>query len=376
MWSYWERSTFIGQPDLLVIGSGIVGLNAAIEYAHRHPRRQVLVLEAGPLPAGASTKNAGFACFGSPTELLDDLQHNPPEQVLATLDRRWRGLLALKRVLGDREIGYEDPGSHELFLDEAAPQYEATLNELDRLNDMIAPVLGWKPYRPGPHPSEFKFQGMAGAIRIQGEGQIDTGMMMQRLLELARHRGVRVLNGIAAEKLESREKGVIVNTSEGAIFARHCLVATNGFARQFYPQLDLQPARAQVLITHPIPGLQLSGTFHLDEGYYYFRNVGERILLGGGRNLDFAGERTTQKGLSPKIQDALDTLLHDRILPGQVFLVAQRWTGIMGVGKSKAPIVEAVAPHVHAAVRLGGMGIAIGTLVGQEAVDLIVEAGA
>jgi hypothetical protein len=33
--------------------------------------------------------------------------------------------------------------------------------------------------------------------------------------------------------------------------------------------------------------------FHLEKGYYYFRNINDRILLGGGRNLDFEGETTT-----------------------------------------------------------------------------------
>ena len=57
---------------------------------------------------------------------------------------------------------------------------------------------------------------------------------------------------------------------------------------------QVKPARAQVLITKPIENLDIKGTFHLDKGYYYFRNIENRILFGGGRNLDFEGETTTE----------------------------------------------------------------------------------
>lgn len=72
--SYWEKEQYFRGNDLVVVGSGIVGLNAAIEYKLKYPRQKVLVLERGILPLGASTKNAGFACFGSVSELNDDLK--------------------------------------------------------------------------------------------------------------------------------------------------------------------------------------------------------------------------------------------------------------------------------------------------------------
>ena len=70
--SYWEREVFFKPIDVAIIGSGLVGLAAAIHIKTLDPKLNVAVLERGPLPIGASTRNAGFACFGSMTELLDD----------------------------------------------------------------------------------------------------------------------------------------------------------------------------------------------------------------------------------------------------------------------------------------------------------------
>ena len=115
----------------------------------------------------------------------------------------------------------------------------------------------------------------------------------------------------------------------------------------------------------------IKGTFHLDEGYYYFRNIDNRILFGGGRNLDFKGEETATLGETDLIQNQLETILKESILPNTSFEIERRWSGIMGMGNQKKPIVKQISDNVFCGVRLGGMGIAIGSLVGKELADLI-----
>ena len=74
--SYWEKDTYFSNIDVLIIGSGIVGLTAALELKSANPSRKIIVIERGFLPCGASSKNAGFSCFGSVSELLDYLTKN------------------------------------------------------------------------------------------------------------------------------------------------------------------------------------------------------------------------------------------------------------------------------------------------------------
>lgn len=58
-------------------------------------------------------------------------------------------------------------------------------------------------------------------------------------------------------------------------------------------------------------------------------------------------------------------------MPNQDFEIEHRWSGIMGLGSSKNPIVEQLSHNVFCGVRLGGMGVAIGSLIGTELADLI-----
>ena len=117
---------------------------------------------------------------------------------------------------------------------------------------------------------------------------------MQSLLKLAQQKGVIILNVVEIKKINQWNDKVILTLEHFDIQAGNIIIATNGFAKQLLPELNVEPARAQVLITEPIEGLKLKGTFHYEQGYYYFRNVGNRVLFGGGRNLAFETENTTE----------------------------------------------------------------------------------
>ena len=109
----------------------------------------------------------------------------------------------------------------------------------------------------------------------------------------------------------------------------------------------------------------------MDCGYYYFRNIDQRVLLGGGRNLDIEGESTAYFGTTNKIQTELERLLKEVILPNKDFEIDQRWSGIMGVGSKKKPLVFQASERVFVGARMGGMGIAIGCRIGQQLSKLL-----
>jgi gamma-glutamylputrescine oxidase len=54
------------------------------------------------------------------------------------------------------------------------------------------------------------------------------------------------------------------------------------------------------------------------------------------------------------------------ILPNESFTIDYRWSGIMGIGSEKLPIMEEVSDNIFCAVRMGGMGVALAPLVGEK----------
>jgi glycine/D-amino acid oxidase-like deaminating enzyme len=193
---------------------------------------------------------------------------------------------------------------------------------------------------------------------------------MQKLLKQAVSNDILILNQQTVTSFVDKGVAVEVVLNDFSFRSKKVLFATNGFANTL-TGVAVKPARAQVLITEPIENLDIKGTFHLDRGYYYFRNIGDRILLGGGRNLDFDVENTTEFAQTEIVQNKLEELLKEVILPNQKFEIAHRWSGIMGIGNSKNPIVSQLSENVYCGVRLGGMGVAIGSLIGTELADLV-----
>jgi glycine/D-amino acid oxidase-like deaminating enzyme len=366
--SYWEYKSWLSNIDFTVIGSGIVGLNCALQLRTLYPKAKILVLEKGVLPQGASTKNAGFACFGSISEVLSDLKTHTEEEVVDLVQQRWDGMAALRKLLGDNVIDFQLHGGHELFLAEDQELYQNCLENLEMANALLQPVFKDNVFRKTPN--HFGFKGIEqNYISHVFEGQLDTGRMMSSLLQLAMASGITILNSVTVESYEDKSDGVEVKTDQFEFRTNKLLIAINGFANKLLDE-KIKPARAQVIITRPIENLQIKGTFHLQEGYYYFRNIENRILLGGGRNLDFKTEETTQFGETEQVRKKLHELLKNVILPKTPFEIDYGWSGIMGVGKHKKPIINRLSDNTACGVRLGGMGVAIGTTVGRQLANL------
>ena len=371
--SFWEREQFFKNIDVAVIGSGIVGLNAALTLKEQHPTWRIVVFERGALPEGASTRNAGFACFGSITELLDDLETQSEDAVFALVEKRYRGLHKLRQRVGDNNLKYERLGGYEIFKNTEGEVLKHCNDKLSYFNKNLKSIIGQEDvYKIVANSFSLK-NVLPTLIHNTAEGQIDTGCMMTRLLHLCQKKKIKIFNGLKINTLEDDNKTeVILTTEEGwALKASKVIVATNGFARRLMPQLAVTPARNQVLITKPIKNMPIKGCFHYDKGYYYFRNVGNRLLLGGGRNLDFSNEMTDDFATTDLIQNTLIQLLKTVILPNKKVEIEGWWSGILGIGAQKKPIVEHISPNVVVAVRMGGMGVAIGSLVGEEAAFMI-----
>lgn len=196
---------------------------------------------------------------------------------------------------------------------------------------------------------------------------------MKNLAALARSSGIEILNGVEVSGVEKSAAGMSVHTTVGEMRTGRVCVAVNGFAAKLLSSVDVKPCRAQVLITKPISGLKLHGAFHHNRGYDYFRHLHGRVLFGGGRHLDKGTEDTDLFGTTELIQHYLEDFLQRVILPGAIPEIDMRWSGIMGMGKTKNAIIKEISTDLFCAVRFGGMGVALGTAAGREAASLLLN---
>jgi glycine/D-amino acid oxidase-like deaminating enzyme len=369
-YSFWEKNFIESPAEITIIGSGIVGLSTAISIKERNPNISVKILERSATPNGASTKNAGFSCFGSVSELLHDIVNMGEEACMQVVNMRWKGLEKLKNRVGLKNMEYKPFGGMELFRPQDETLRDKCFSNIDYCNELIYNTLSLDSCYQIVENTRFPtFNNLS--IFNQYEGTINPMSMMNFLRQLCADLKIEIIYGIEVQNILFDEK-VLFTHGNLHIKYNKLIICTNGFTKSLYPDIDVLPARNQVLITQPIPNLKFEAGYHVDEGYIYFRSYQNRILLGGGRNLDIEGETTMEFGNTANIQTYLLNLL-ETIYPGASHLVEHWWSGILGIGPSKFPIIHWHNDSVLFGVRLGGMGVAIGSYLGETLANEVME---
>jgi len=378
---YWESEHLLAPADLTIIGAGIVGMSTALHYKAQHPAQQVRILERDMLGEGGTTRNAGFACFGGPGEWLDDLKAIGASRWLDLIRMRAEGLRALVELLGEEALGLEWSGGWELFdRSEAgvarACEVEQALPELNAaVQPLMASILG----HLVPHPMDTPalvhaperaahFEAHA-AIHLPWEGMLHTGRMVAAFHKALHAADIQCLNGCTVSATVPPEvagDNWSIQTARGPLLSRSIALCTNGLAQEILPMAAVVPAPNRVLVVSP-QQMPPAGAYHIENGYLYFRTLpGGQVLFGGGRH--FGIELPPFPDSDSAAESRWDTLLEEAATRwlGPLDAVSHRWTGWLGVGADREPLLGSTAPGFHHAVRMGGMGVAMGCGLGLQ----------
>ncbi|MCB9245510.1 MAG: FAD-binding oxidoreductase [Flavobacteriales bacterium] len=360
--SFWDLNRTVS-CDALVIGAGFSGLRIALLLKKERHNWNIVVVDRLPIGAAASTRNAGFACFGSPSEILADLRTLGPDRCRNLLERRIRGVNRLRAEMHAARLEPGEFGGYEVFFADHPEFQEHVYDQLDRVNDLLSDMLPASGTYAEVAIDKFQMRFSPSALYTASEFQLNPADLHMYYTRTAEDAGVQILRGIDVRDFTEENAGWSVGTSEGVIRCKRVVYCGNGgnLSADMNPPVD--PARGQILITNELDALQWRGNFHICEGYYYFRNFGKRVLLGGARHLDKPGEQTDDLGQSQHIQNHLEHVLKQLLLPNKSYLVERRWSGTMGFRRdaSKEVVVDAPARNFWSLYGYGGMGVALHT---------------
>lgn len=369
--SFWEEQSFYAPQDFIVVGAGLAGLWTALELRLAMPAATITIVERGNIPMGASTRNAGFACFGSPSEMISDAKAMGEDAMWSIAEMRYKGIEKIRNYFPAKSIDFDDCGGYECF--ETKQQVDAISTNLHWLNKGMKAITGidasfnWNDEKL----ASSGFTGFAGMMENRMEGGLHSGKLVQALLQLAASKSINILYCADVIGWHDDGKSIHVATPHKELQCKNLVLATNAFLPMLASDSKIVPARGQVLVTAPIQGLRVQGTFHFDEGYYYFRNVGDRVLLGGARKTSFDAERTTEFATTAKVQQELERFLSTHILPITSYTIAHRWSGIMAFTENKLPQVKQLQRNVWSITCCNGMGVALTPIIAEKLVQQI-----
>ena len=361
--SYWEDILFDQMYDLIVIGGGLTGQSTAHFFKKKYPGAKVLVLDRGLFPIGASTRNAGFACIGTIGEFISDLEIDSEDQLKERIKKRYAGLQLLREVVGDKYLEYEHSGGYEIFTNQES--YRDARSKVEFFNTWIKDLIG-----DSALYKQTEYQGYP-AIFNPSEGMLHPGKMMQRLIRLNSDLGIEFRWNTKVKEIDS-EGGKICIGEDLWFKTERIAVTSNAFTEQLLPDTSIKPGRGFVFVSSKIDNLAWKGTFHYDKGYVYFRNLGnDRMLVGGGRNVDYQTEETKQFGINAAIREYMIDFTNRVLKLPQGWTIDREWSGIMGFTDTKSPILEFVSDRCIVAAGLSGMGVAMGMSLGKSAASML-----
>jgi gamma-glutamylputrescine oxidase len=370
MLSYWEQTQYITNIDYLIIGAGFSGMWTAIELNKKKPNASILIVDRGIMPSGASSKNAGFSCFGSPTELIADAQLMGKEQMWQIAFKRYEGIRKIHNTFSYKKIDYENSGGFECL---NKNDFDIVSKNLEWLNSDFYNLTSNKNcFQLETQVTQHGLFHFEAVANNKLEGTLNPVKLLKQLSYQVREKQINIMYNINIEKVECNTNECIAFSNIGAIKAKKIIYCNNAFIKEIDNSIDVLPQRGQVFVTTPIDNLKLNGSYHSDEGFIYFRNIDNRILIGGARNSDFNTEQTASFDNTAIIENQLKNFVNKHILNSNTCTFEFGWSGIMGFSKNKQPIVKQLRNgNEYCLVGLNGIGVALAPILAEELVSLI-----
>ena len=358
--------------DVAVIGGGYTGVSAARALA-RHGA-DVTVLERATLGWGASSRNGGFVLPGFKREAGLLLRKLGAVHARELYDASLAALRFVEQFIVSEGLECDYRKSGHLILAAKPAHYQ----DLARSRDVLA--------RAFRHHTQLvprdRLREELGANSYYGglvdpeAGAVNPAKLFWGLAAAARRAGARLVEDVEVRELERVAGGFNLRTSKGAVWARHVMVATNGYSGHVVPGLRRRvvPVASYLVATAPL-GVSVaraliprdrvvSDTKNL---LSYFRISADTRMLFGGR---VAFSAMSGRESAKRLTDTMCALF-PRLLGTDI---DYHWSGNVAMTLDQMPHAG-VRDGVHYAMGYCGHGVALSTYLGARVGENIAGKG-
>lgn len=384
--SYWQQHsqtqwpdghpTLPAQADVVIIGAGYTGLNAALELAERY-QQQVVVLEANQLGWGCSTRNAGFAMPGTGRlgysqwrqryglATAEAIQHEYQE-AFARLERH---LAACPEHLQVQRGGYLKVAHKPSAVAGLRTQYEALCEFEPSTQWLDHSAIQARINSPQAH----------AAMHFTQSFGVNPLLLASSVARQAAAAGAQLLEHHPVTDVRRDGKVFEVQTGSGSIRADKVLIASNGYTpNHLHSSIHGRtlPVLSSVIVTRPLTPAELAATglnsteLVMDTRVlkYYFRLLPDHRLLFGGRGAVRGKDAEQQKYANHLLQALLATFPQLQQLaqqPPEYF-----WSGWVSVALDDYPRIYSPEPGLFTSMGYCGSGVTFTQLAGQRLAQL------
>ncbi|MBB6308472.1 NAD(P)/FAD-dependent oxidoreductase [Xanthobacter tagetidis] len=285
------------QADVLVVGSGFTGLSAALILARAG--RQVLVVDAGPLGFGASTRNGGQVGSGNQkfrvASLIAMFGARKAEEMLREGVEMLDGI---ERLVADEGIDCAFVRCGRFRGAMRPAHYEAMARDMEDLARHAGVAFEMVP--KGEQHREIGSDLFFGGSILPDDASLDPGLYHAGLLARVAAAGGRLESRAPVRAIETGSGGHTVRFDGHQMQTRAVLVATNGYTAGVgaYLRRRIVPIVSAQIATGPVPDAVMDRAMprrrvygNSNRVFFYFRPApGANRIVFGGRAAHFRRE--------------------------------------------------------------------------------------
>jgi glycine/D-amino acid oxidase-like deaminating enzyme len=368
------------RTDLAIVGGGFTGLWAAIVAAEREPGRSIVVLEAGQVGSGASGRNGGFVA----DSLTHGLAHGArmwPHELAELLRLGRRNLDEIEAFVGVEgiEAGLRRCGKTTVAVAEHHVAELAASAERLTEHGEVAELLGAASMQADVASPTFR----AGLHIRSGYALVDPARLVRGLAEVARRRGVRIVEGARVRRVAVDGSGLRIHLEHAEVRAARAVMATNAFPaplRRVRP--FLVPFYDYALVTEPLSGAQWQavgwrerqGITDAGNFFHYYRPTDDGRILWGGYDAvyHFGGRVDASLEQDETAQLRLAKHFFETFPQLEGLRFSHRWGGAIDSTSRFTPFFgRALRGRLAYALGYTGLGVASSRFGAAVALDLV-----
>lgn len=353
------------QADVVVVGSGYTGLNAAIETARGG--RTTLVLDAAEIGFGCSTRNGGQISTSVKPSLAKLAAKYGTEKARAIRQEGENALSWIEERINGEGIDCDFARTGRYHAAHTPRHYE----ELVRNAEALARDEGIE-VRTVPQAeqlSELGSDSYYGGVVFPRHASLHPAKYHRGLMRCAIEAGVHLTGNCAVTGIERTATGFLVSTEKGTVTAKDVIVATNGYTSGVTPWLQRRviPIGSNIITTAALPPEVMDRLFPTNriasdtcKVVYYYRPSPDRTrVVFGGRVA--AHEVGAQAG-APKLYESMC-----RIFPElRSYGLSHSWSGTVAYTFDELAHTG-VHDGVHYAMGYCGSGVSMASYLGMRA---------
>ena len=385
--SYWEETTKENfnlhkltkdiSSEVVVIGGGYTGLLCAINLIENY-NLDVILLEAGKVGWGASSRNGGFCSFPPIKTSFKKLQKiYGKEETKKFFRNAVEGSNYTKDIISNYNIDCDVTGDCNFILahhpnkfkqiKEQAKVYKSEFGieteiyskeEFDKIGHGGTEQFGALSYKPGFAINPLKF--------VNG------------IARYAIAKKLKIFEHTLVKKIDKIDASYILRTKEGSVKTKKIVVATNGFYQEgLVPQMNsrILPVISNIIVTRKLTKTEIdyhnfktsSPIANTKNLLYYYRKLPDNRILFGTRG-DFVGSDKSNLDRSKIMEKFLKNIFPE----WSNISIDYNWRGLIAMSQKLTPSIGKIEnEEIYYGFGYHGVGVSSAPWTGKQLSELV-----